>query len=267
MRPRPPRPEPVFLPDDSPNPHGGDGVVAHWHRPATPGPRARAGVVMLPIQGGDYEVSTMLASALARQGYHCLRFERRAEWLEADRDLADLGTLVCQYEVDIRRGIDWWLEQNAFAPERLGLMGVSMGAVMGSRVAAADPRIRASVFVIGGGDLAEILYRAHDKEIGAYRNDLAKRLGVSVPELRPLFHDALDAEDNLRTAGGMNAETTLFLAARFDRVVPWACSRKLWETIGRPRRRILPCGHYSTVVFVPYVKRAARRWFDRHLLG
>ena len=261
-----PRPEPVFLRDEITCPLGGEGVTAHWHRPAAPGPRARAGVVMLPIQGGEYEVSTMLAAYLARRGYHCLRFERRAEWLEADRELADLAALVPQYEADVRRGIDWWLAQGAFDPKRLGLMGVSMGAMMGSRVAAADDRIRASVLVIGGGDLAGILLHGHDKEIRAYRRDLARRLGLSLPELGPPLHEALEPVDNLRVASGMNAATTLFLAARFDRVIAWRRSRQLWEAIGRPRRRILPCGHYSTVVFVPYVKWASCKWFDRHLL-
>lgn len=244
----------------------GRGVVMHRYRPPTDGPRARAGIVVLPIQGGNYEVSTMLATWLARRGYQTIRFERRAEWLELDREITALPDIMRQFEADIRRGIDWWLAQPD-GPERLGLMGVSMGGVVGSVIAALDARIRATVLVIAGGDLPSILVNGRDAELNVWRATVAKRMGVSEPDLLPPLRACLDAHDNLHRCGGRDPHTTLFFAARFDRVMPWANSRRLWEALGRPKRRILPCGHYSTMIFVPYVRRAALRWFDRLVLG
>ena len=243
-----------------------DGITAHWYHPDTSGPRARSGIVVLPIQGGDYEVSTLFAESFAKKGYQVLRFERRAEWLEADRDVAALGPLAAQYRQDILRGIDHWLSAGPSAPERLGLFGVSMGAMTGVGIAAHDPRVEASVLCIGGADLADILMTANDEEVNLYRNDLAARLGVSEPELRPMLAAALDPYDSARAAPKVAADRTLFIAARFDAVVRWKNSVRLWESLGRPKRVVLPTGHYSAVVFVPYIRLIARRWFDRFLL-
>jgi len=253
--------------DDLPDCLGpGRGVVMHRYRPLARGPRSRAGIVVLPIQGGNYEISTMLAVWLARRGYQTLRFERRGEWLDPERPIERLPDLVRQFEADVRRGYEWWLEQPD-GPERLGLMGVSMGGIVGSVVAARDRRIRATVLVIAGGDLPSILVDGRDTELDTWRAAVARRMGTTEAGLLPHFRAALDPVDNLRSVGGMDAATTLFLAARFDRVIRWKNSGLLWEAIGRPRRRVLPCGHYSTVVFLPYVRGAALRWFDRHVLA
>ena len=255
----------ILLPDESPPLYPGDGVVMHLYPPGRRGPRNNIGIIVLPIQGGDYEISTLFANYFHTKGFQALRFERRAEWLDASRDIGDLQLLVKQFLADVRRGIDWWLEQAEDGPQRIGLFGVSMGANTGAVVAAGDPRIEASVLPLGGGDLADILMTAHDEEINVYRKDLATRLGVDEQSLRPMLEEALGPVDNLKFAHEMNADTTLFISARFDRVVRYANATRLWECIGRPRRIVLPCGHYSTIVFLPLVKRWARRWFDRFL--
>jgi dienelactone hydrolase len=244
----------------------GRGVVMHRYRPPVAGPRSRAGVVVLPIQGGNYEVSTMLAEWLARRGYQTLRFERRGEWLDPERPIERLPDLVRQFEADVRRGYEWWLAQPD-GPRRLGLMGVSMGGIVGSVLSARDERIRGTVLVIAGGDLPSILVTGRDTELDAWRAAVARRMGTTEPGLLPHFRAALDPVDNLGRVGGRDPATTLFLAARFDRVIRWRHSVALWEALGRPRRRVLPCGHYSTVLFLPYVRGAALRWFDRHVLG
>ena len=258
--------ERILLPDETPPLFPGAGVVMHLHPPGRPGPRNDIGVVVLPIQGGDYEISTLFAGYFAKIGFQALRFERRAEWLDASREPGDLQLLVKQFLADVRRGIDWWLTEADNGPARLGLFGVSMGANTGAVVAAGDSRIEASVLPLGGGDLADILMTAHDEEIDLYRKDLAARLGVDEPALRPMLEEALGPVDNLNFAHGMNADTTLFISARFDRVVRFANATRLWECIGRPKRIVLPCGHYSTIVFLPLVKLWARRWFDRLLV-
>ena len=48
------RVERIHLPDPPGSALPGDGVVAHWHVAQRAGPRVRGGIVVLPIQGGDY---------------------------------------------------------------------------------------------------------------------------------------------------------------------------------------------------------------------
>lgn len=280
--------------DDAPGAEGeGGGITAHWYRPRSsdeaPGTisdgcvsptsatisggrlsersaaRARVGIVVLPIQGGDYEVSTHFAEAFAAMGYHALRFERRAEWLVAERPLEAMTALLQRYRQDVRDGMTEWLARPG-GPERLGLFGVSMGAGVGAGVAGVDSRIDASVLCLGGSGLARVLMETADTEIRAYRDALAARLGQDLPTLSETLHAALSPLDPEHDGRGMNPATTLFVTARFDRVVRWREGLALWDAIGRPQRVILPCGHYSAAVFVPWIRWLARRWFDRHLL-
>ena len=237
----------------------------HWHYAKAHRTRNTSGIVSLPIQGGDYEVSTHFANHFARKGFHVLRFERRAEWLDASRSIEDLGRLAIQYRRDVIRGVDQWLTQPNNAVERLGLMGVSMGAMMGAAIAGTDPRIEASVLAIGGGDMADVIMHGRDTELDLFRGELAKRLGVSEAALLPRFKEALDPIDGTVYAPSVTPERTLFFGARFDRVVPWRNNRLLWDALSRPKRWVLPCGHYSAVAFVPLIRWLATRHFDRWL--
>ncbi|NOZ02459.1 MAG: prolyl oligopeptidase family serine peptidase [Deltaproteobacteria bacterium] len=259
--------EAVHFPDGADCLFPADGVKAHCYRPTqSKRGRERAGVVVLPITAGDYEVSTMLTVYLARQGFTCLRMERRAEWLAPERTVEDLARLARQTPLDVGAGVDWFIENGGFDPDRLGVLGVSMGAMQASILAGTDPRVKAAVLVIGGAGLADLLLTADDDFINEYREAVSNRLGIPESDLGPVLHEALDPMDNAKPAGGMNPDTTLMFSALFDRVVRPRYGRRLWEAAGRPRRILLPCGHYSAEFFVPLILWMARRWFDRHLL-
>ena len=253
-----PDPEPVF-PDGQ--------VTMHWHVAAPHPTRNRVGILALPIQGGDYDVSTHFAVHFAEKGFQVLRFERRAEWLEASRSIEDLGRLALQYRRDVVRGLDQWLDNDDMPATRFGLMGVSMGSMMGAGVAGTDPRIEAAVLCIGGGDMADVLAHGDDTELNQYRGDLAKRLQVNEAELLERFREALDPIDSTVHAPKVPTDRTLFFGARFDRVVPWRNNTLLWKALGKPKRYILPCGHYSAVAFVPLIRWLSVRHFDRLLCG
>lgn len=242
----------------------GTGVTCHWHRPGRPGPRATYGIVLLPVLAGDYEVSTMFARAFAAAGYGCLRFERRAEWLDATREPEVLGDLLDRFVDDVRRGIAWWMAEDGGPVAPLGLFGVSMGAITGTVLAGRESVIGPKVLCLGGGPLAEVLDSAREEMFDTFRDGLSTRLGCSWPELLPRFVRSLAGRDPLDLAGRLDPATVLFVGTRFDRVVAPRFQTRLWEVLGRPRRVRLPTGHYSAALFVPLIRRLALRWFDRH---
>jgi pimeloyl-ACP methyl ester carboxylesterase len=255
----------VSVEDLEPTSIPGSGLRAHWYEPDVRNPRNQRGIVCLPIQGGDYEISTLFARAFASMGYHTLRFERRAEWLDPDLPIEKLAALVPRFVADVSRVLDAWLDLDGSpAPDALGLFGVSMGAMTGTMVAAADSRIRATVLCIGGGGLDDILIHGRDEELDAWRDTVMASLGGrDAFEQRAL--ESVGSIDILGAAGRVSPERTLFVSARFDRVVPWSASVRLWEALRRPKRHILPTGHYSSVIALPWIKWAARRHFDRWL--
>ena len=251
--------------DAEPSEVPGNGVRAHWHLPDEANARNGHGIVCLPIQGGDYEISTLFARYFASLGYHALRLERRAEWLDPEIPLEALAKLVPRFVGDVSRILDAWLgDPEAPNGDRLGLFGVSMGAMTGTMVAANDPRIDAAVLCIGGGGLEDILVHGRDTELDEWRDTVSAALGG-----RDAFNELARASvgeiDLLGSAERLDPDRTLFVGARFDRVVPWSASVRLWKALHRPRRAILPTGHYSAVVALPWIKRAARLHFDRML--
>lgn len=254
---------PIIVRDETPSSIPGDGVTAHWYRPTREHARNACGIVCLPIQGGDYEVSTLFAETFTKRGFHTLRLERRAEWLDPEVPLDTLAQLVPRFVSDIGRAIDAWLDRDG-APTTIGLFGVSMGAMTGTLLAAADGRIQAQTLCIGGGELADILRDGRDTELDAWRDAITDSLGG--PEA---FDQAVAQHVTgigvLDAAKQLDPDRTLFIGARFDQVVPWSASVRLWDAIGKPKRITLPTGHYSAVVGVPWIKFAATRHFDRWL--
>lgn len=258
-----------------------DGLRTHLYRPlADPEgkasvawrERAKRGVVVLPITGGDYDVSTLFAEDLATAGFTVLRFERRAEWLfsEGDgkgeaREPRDIARLGEQYLVDVAQGIEWFAEHGGVDPDRIGMLGISLGAIFSSRVAAVNPRIKAVVLLIGGAGFAGILESARDREVRQYRAALAARHGVSESELRPLFEEALTGLDNEPYVSALDPSSALMISGMFDAVVRPRFARRLWVAANRPRHIRLPCGHYSAVVFLPLIKAWSRSFFVKKL--
>lgn len=242
----------------------GSETVAHFCRGS--GKRAGQGIVILPIQGAEYEVSTLFFDHFAKHGFSVLRFERRAEWLVATREPESLAVLLEAYTADVALGIRRWRE---LAPEvsTMGLFGVSMGAIIGTVVAAKVPDFAALVLVMGGGPLAEILGTARDEEINEFRRDLASRLEVPEAALEGLYRSVLSDCEPILSAPDVqiDRERILVIASLLDRVVRYPLQRRLWESLGRPPRMRLPCGHYWAVIFLPWIKRVSVRWFVRWL--
>jgi pimeloyl-ACP methyl ester carboxylesterase len=256
---------PIEVEDPEPTSIPGNGLRAHWYKPGRENARTQRGIVCLPIQGGDYEISTLFARYFASLGYHTLRFERRAEWLDPDLPVQELASLVPRFVADVSRVLDAWLARDGAPPAAgLGLFGVSMGAMTGTMVAASDDRIQAQIFCIGGGGLDEILIRGRDAELDEWRDRVSTSLGGRA-EFERVARESVGSIDLLGSASRISPERTLFVGARFDRVVPWSASVRLWEALHRPRRIVLPTGHYSAVVALPWIKRASKRHFDRWL--
>lgn len=241
------------------------GPRVHVHAPPEAKDRGGAGVVVLPIQGGDYDVSTYFADGLAAAGLRCLRFERRAEWLEPERPVEAMPELVRAYLADIRAGTDRWIDAGGVDPARLGLLGVSMGAKMGTLAMGTDKRFKAGVLALGGADMPGVLATGHDTELNAWRAAVCDRLGMDPPALRRHLDAIFDGVDAADLAPELPTDRIWMVQARFDRVVRYPFQRRLWEAMGRPRRTVLPCGHYSAAVFAGWIRRRAADWLRRHL--
>ena len=213
-------------------------------------------VVILPITMGDFYTKA-LARHLAERGYVCLRFQSRGELLKIRNSpdmLADFERLLRADVIDTLRGVDWLVGQDAVDPQRIGVVGLSLGAIVGSVVMGVDPRINAGAFMLGGGDLAGILFDSDENSIITIRKRIqAQETGPS-NAIRQVVASALKNVDPLTYAPRLDPNRVLLISAAFDNVIPDAYGKALWRKMRRPALIKIPTGHYTAGLFFPYAE-------------
>jgi pimeloyl-ACP methyl ester carboxylesterase len=148
------------------SPSGGDGpnsiARAQVHES---GRRGRA-VVLLPYWNATRDAGAPFGKLLARCGVTCVQLslpyhdERRTSGVAFARELAceNLGLTIAanrQAVLDARACLTW-LEQEGY--RRIGIVGLSIGASIGSIVAAVDPRVRAAALLLMADDFADVVW-------------------------------------------------------------------------------------------------------------
>ncbi len=240
--------------------------TAYFYDPKRPIPAP--GVVVLPISNGNYHADQM-ASYFASHGFACLRFKTRKEILGASKDEEPLNAFennLRAYVTDILQGIDWLSAHPKVDADRLGLVGISLGALTGSIVSGLDPRIKASVYMLGGGDLTGILLSSKEKSVRRIRESLKKREGITPQEIQQIINTRLRPLEPLIYADRQDPSRILMINALLDQVIKRKYTRALWKAYGKPSMIEVPTGHYSSMIFLPYAKHKALQHFQK-LLG
>jgi cephalosporin-C deacetylase-like acetyl esterase len=225
-------------------------------------PERLPAIVILPIMGGStYPLEEMFATSFARHGYACI-IPHRPNIKDEIRNLEDIDPLLRQSIVDVSRGIDWLEAQPNIDPKRIGLFGISLGAIRGTLVMAMDKRIRAGVLGLGGGDLPYILIHSGEKRLVAARDKILARNNLDLVEGEARLRDAI-TYDPLVLAPSVDPSRVMMVIAAFDKVVPSKTSWQLRRKLGNPETIELWSGHYSSVIHIPYLRQASCRFFRK----
>lgn len=125
-----------------------------------------------------------------------------------------------QTALDCMRAVDYVHSRNDTDPERIGFIGFSQGAIVGSTFCARDPRVRAVVLVVGGGNFLR-LYPA------APHDEARRRTAAIAETVDPIHH-----------VGLISPRPLLMINADRDDVVPRECTEDLFASAGEPKRII-----------------------------
>jgi hypothetical protein len=140
-----------------------------------------------------------------------------------------------QAVVDARTAVDWLETRREVDPGKLGIVGISLGAVISPIALAVEPRFSAGVLLLGGGDLRRIS-----------REGLSfLRLGWRPPRLTPEMQRQIRYIEPLEFAPHASGKKILMINARHDVLIPTKSAVALWEAFGRPRIIWLNTGHYG----------------------
>lgn len=234
-----------------------DGKVrAVYFQSPEAGPRPL--VLVLPIYGSSQFPPRQLVKSLladpAHRGSHVLLVESREDFIDwkalravengeqFQRQARRVAEATMKTVVDLQHLLDWASARPEVDDRRLGLVGFSIGTMVGSLVLGIDDRIDSAVFVMGGANVHQVLASCRGRA-GETRRLVLETLGWTAEDYERHLANALEPINPARWVGGVDPAHMLLIDASFDNCVPEEARERLWEAMGRPERISLSYGH------------------------
>lgn len=222
---------------------------------AAPGPL----VVLVPILAGGEQLMGLIADRLVAQDFDVAFCGRAGSALSVPQRAGELNELF-RRTVLHQRLLLAWLRAGDDAPPATYLLGLSMGGMVSTVVAAEEPRLDGVAICLSGADLASLIMVSSEGRVRRWCDWRQEVDGCGQDSLHWELDQFLDYEP-FRFAPAIATDKVLFVSAAFDTVVPRRNQNLLWESLGRPQRIDLPFGHYSAALALDLVIRAAAEHF------
>jgi dienelactone hydrolase len=230
-------------------------VHAELFLPAGTGPFPAA--IVLDILQGNALVSRAKALWLAQHGvagvvvhmaYYGPRRPPNSRVRLISTDLSRTLSGIRQTVLDIRCTTAWLASQPVFDAQRLGLVGTSLGSLIGAVAAANEPRLQHVCLMLGGGGLVDA-YAEHP---------LAQRYLPLIEAVggKTVLRVLLAPVDPLTYASQLRRKNLLLICAVHDDIVPPQAGRRLWEAAGKPRIVWLEATHVGAAAYLLPMFRA-----------
>lgn len=221
---------------------------------------ARTPVVMLlPIFNGQLGIPRYFARFFAKEGWAAVVVTRGRDPLDA---LTAPRETVRGNLQDYRRVLDWIDQEPELDASRIGLFGVSLGAMDAVMLTAIDRRVNSLVIAMAGGDISYLLANTHYRPVARSIGDMAADLGTTREALGARL-DAAIKLDPLEVAPYIDAERVFMILTRTDAIIPFEAQQRLRAELGSPEALYLLTGHRPSVVFFPKLRNAAFEFFSR----
>jgi isopenicillin-N N-acyltransferase like protein len=238
-----------------------------------PGDPKRPAVICLHILDGNEPLTELVCSVLANRGIPAIAFKlpyygsrgtsKGPEALVDDPKLF-VGA-ISQAGEDIRRTVDLLASRSEVDPERIGIVGISLGGIIAATAAGAEPRIHRAGLILAGGDLLPIINHAWETR------PLSAMLQKLPAEQRAEVEANIAAADPLRFAPALRdraqAGRVLMINAADDEVIPRRCTAKLADALGIADRVkwLDGLGHYTAIAELPQALRTTADFFAQDL--
>jgi pimeloyl-ACP methyl ester carboxylesterase len=216
-------------------------------------------VVLLPIFNGQLSITRYFARYFAHQGWAAVVVVRERDPLA---EMFDPEAAIRANLTEYSRVLDWVEQQSELDPGRIGVFGISLGAMDAVMLTALDDRVDALVAAMAGGNLASVMMSTNYRRIVRRVHGMLSDSGMS----REGFAASLARQivtDPLALAPYVDAERVLMIMTRTDAIVPFESQEALRESMGAPETLYLPTGHRSSIVYFPKVRSSAFEFFAR----
>ncbi|MBS1709576.1 MAG: prolyl oligopeptidase family serine peptidase [Armatimonadetes bacterium] len=229
-------------------------------------------VVLLHFWGAtDNMVELEMAERLAVRGvasvvmplpYHLGRTPpgMKSGELAVQPDPVKLRQTMTQAVLDVRRTVDWIETRNEFKKGAVSVAGTSLGSLVAELAFAVEPRFQCGVFMLGGSDLAGILWSS--SRVVQHRETL-RHNGYTEAKLR---QELVPVEPNTYLKLE-DKRPTFVVRARQDTVIPPATSQSLVDHLGNTKVLFLETGHYGGFLVQARLIDTVTRFLDATFNG
>lgn len=222
---------------------------AEFHLLLPPGAGPSSFVLCLPILAGGRELMALVAARLAARGHAVAWTERVASALRDGQRGPELEALFRRTIVHNRMVLAWARQQPAIDASRMGCVGISMGGLAGAVILAVEPDLKGGALCLAGADLPDLVLASAEDRAVSWRRWRWREDGLGQGELEVELARCL-LSDPGRLGPYVATDKVLLVGGTLDRVVPRRHQDALWESLGRPERRLYPLGHYTAAVAI-----------------
>jgi hypothetical protein len=218
-------------------------------------------VMVLPMSGGGYTIERNFAAYFASRGYASV-IVHREKVPKSDQLLENLNPMMKRMVIDHMRVIDWLETVPDVDAGKIGIFGISLGGIKGAILAPLEKRIQAAIIGLAGGDVPHILVHSTEPGLVKRREEYLAANNLTLKQAEKKLRGMI-TRDPLVYAPYVDPNKVLLVIARYDTVVPTAKGLLLKEKMGNPETIMLPSGHYTAALSIPYIKSQAFDFLEK----
>lgn len=238
----------------------GAGETVAFELRTTPDDPGRPVVLLVPILAGGDDLMEQVAMRVQSHGYDVAFCARAGGALRTGQRSKDLDELFRRTVLHQRLLLRWLRERHA-APVAQFVLGISLGGMVTTVLAAQEPDLAGVAICLSGGDIKELIGASSEQRVQRWREWRQREDGIGDDELKDELAQCLTHEP-LRYAPAVATDRVLLVEATLDTVVPARNQDLLWEALGRPARFSVPFGHYSAALAIDTIVDQVARHFD-----
>jgi dienelactone hydrolase len=259
-------------------------VTARYYRSTLPGSHPL--VIVLPIWGSYTYPPRKLTRSVQRHSSGAVHVLH----VQGDQHLADWPGLVAAADeseflelwreaverqrvtvVDVRRLIDWAEQRPEIDADRVALIGCSLGAVIAGTIATQEPRLAATVTIMGGSHLQLVVASCDGQRATSVQAKAAEDFDWDREELEAQLEPIMSVVDPASYPDRVDPRRVLIIEANRDKCVPERSREDLWLALGKPERISMNYDHapafYSmTPLGLSWMRRRIWEFLEPRLL-
>lgn len=210
-----------------------------------------------------YELNRLgVAAAIMTLPYHLSRTPpgEKSGKRAIEPDPEKLRLTMTQAVLDAKRALDYLDTRPEFRHDKVGVAGTSLGSLVAELTYAMDPRISRATFVLGGADLAYVIWTS---ALVVPQREIMKHQGVTLDTLR----EDLASVEPLTYLGNRPPTPVFVVAGKYDTVIPRPSTDRLLNALPQAKTLWLETGHYGGIFIEHAVLRQVASYFAQEFAG